>query len=128
METVQHLLSLGVSVDVRGGSQNETPLLYASSMGSIEMATILLKHGADINARDEDNQTCLHTAAYYNHVAVVKLFLENNADIKARGVDKETPFHTAVAGNSKKVVQLYLNTMQTLKKGMNRIEHLFTLL
>ena len=71
VETVQHLLSLGVSVDVRGGSQNVTPLLYASSMGSIEMATILLKHRADINAWDEDNQTCLHTAAYYNHVAVV---------------------------------------------------------
>lgn len=44
------------------------------------MCTYLLRHGADVNARDIQNKTALHYAIQEHRFETTKLFLEHNAD------------------------------------------------
>ncbi|HEY9010975.1 MAG TPA: ankyrin repeat domain-containing protein, partial [Devosia sp.] len=47
----------------------------------IEMVTLLLDHGADINAKDKEGMTALSWAAYCGKDAVCKLLIERGADV-----------------------------------------------
>ena len=57
----------------------QTPLWWASFVGSLEAATILLDRGADFNKGTVEG-TPLHMACVGGHDAVVKLLLANGAD------------------------------------------------
>ncbi|MBN1764792.1 MAG: ankyrin repeat domain-containing protein [Sedimentisphaerales bacterium] len=57
-----------------------TLLHVATSTNRVDMAEILIKYGADVNARAEYNITPLYIAAYSNNVEMVKLLLKYNAD------------------------------------------------
>jgi len=55
-----------------------------------------LKHGADVNIVDNDNQTALHFAASRGHSDVMKELLDCKADINVRDKHEKTPLHYAV--------------------------------
>ena len=59
------------------------------------MAELLLKHNADIEARDDEDRTPLHDAALCNSIEVMKQLLEHNANIKARDKANQTPLDIA---------------------------------
>src|SRR5438445_7553984 len=44
----------------------------------------LLAHGADVNAKDHDGMTPLHTAVEKSFVVVMELLLNHGADVNAR--------------------------------------------
>ena len=58
-----------------------TPLGMAASIGTAGVVKVLLEAGADLNARDEDGETPLHTA---ETAGVVKVLLEAGADPNPR--------------------------------------------
>ena len=69
--------------------QNEdgwTPLHEACCLGNAEIAKVLLRHGADAQARCKDGTTPLHKAARAGNAAVIALLLQAGADDSA--VDK----------------------------------------
>ena len=49
----------------------------------------LVEHGADVNSKDEDNETALIRATMYGHLAVVKLLVEYGAHVNAKNKDKK---------------------------------------
>ncbi|MEJ2780413.1 ankyrin repeat domain-containing protein [Stygiolobus sp. CP850M] len=57
-----------------------TPLHKAPLNGHVEIVRVLLKRGADPNAKDNYGSTPLHEAAKEGHVEIVKLMLERGAD------------------------------------------------
>ena len=61
-----------------------TLLAAAALMGHTEIVTLLLEHGADVNARSRDDGTALHAAAFLGHTETVKLLLEKGADATLR--------------------------------------------
>ncbi|MDM8335571.1 ankyrin repeat domain-containing protein [Wolbachia pipientis] len=56
------------------------PLHEACSRGHGNIVELLLKHGADPNARDEHGESLLHKALSCGHDDIVKRPLENGAD------------------------------------------------
>lgn len=58
----QLLLEHNAEIEVRDKS-NRTPLHYAASGNSIEVAQLLLKHNAKMEVRDESNRTPFHDNA-----------------------------------------------------------------
>ena len=85
VETVEKLISKGVSLNVHGGSLNVTPLHYSASTNNAKLAELLITNKADIDARDEDNQTPLHTAAYNNSSEVAEVLLKKKSKLQSKG-------------------------------------------
>lgn len=53
----------------------QTALMLAVSHGRVDMVSMLLEAGADINIQDDDGSTALMCAAEHGHIDIVKLFL-----------------------------------------------------
>jgi ankyrin repeat protein len=85
-----------------------SPLHYASAVGLVESVKILLKKGAEIDAKDNNGETALYRAASKRHEAVVKLLLENGAEFNVKGSDGKTTLYWAAYHGHEAVVKLLL--------------------
>jgi len=72
-----------------------TPLHYAAAKGQLDVIELLLKHGADVNARDKNGYTPLHAAAYYDHADAAGLLIVRGADARVRNNEGKTPLDVA---------------------------------
>lgn len=60
----------------------QTPLMLAALHGSVDVCSLLLKHGADINAQDVSGNTALMCAIEHEHMDVIRCFLNfKNLDL-----------------------------------------------
>jgi len=82
-------------VNSRSFTGGETPLHLNSRSGYVDVARILIKHGADVAARDEDGWTPLHQASEWGHVDVAQLLIEHGADAAAKDNHGSAPLHRA---------------------------------
>ena len=57
--------------------------MAACERGDLETAKRLLKHGADVNERNENNECALFRAANRGHVEVTKLLLRYQANVNS---------------------------------------------
>ena len=53
----------------------------------MEIARLLVEHGADITARTNDGSTPLHVASRLGGVGVVQSLIEHGADVRAEDKD-----------------------------------------
>ena len=67
----------------------------------LNVSKILLDNGADIQHKDRQNRTCLHTAAYHFFTDAVDLFIQRGADVNVTDAAGCTPMMIAT-GRSKK--------------------------
>ena len=78
-----------------GNGDNWTPLMFASldsSPGYLICMRILINHGANVNARHDNNQrTALHFAAENNNIDGINLLLDNGAEIDLVNNNNATP-------------------------------------
>lgn len=97
---VQHYLEKGGEVDLTkdipasdGKVHDYTLLMEAANHGSIEVAIVLLKHKANVNAVTSFNTTPLIYAARGGNPALIKLLIDHGADINW---DESAPLAQAV--------------------------------
>ena len=64
--------------------------------------------GADINAKDNNGETPLHSAADAGHADIIRALVELGADINAQDEDGETPLHRARENENSEAVQTLL--------------------
>lgn len=99
---VKQLIKKGANVNARAnGYEKFTPLHLASSpyecLGSpctispglkknqVKIITLLIKHGADVNAKSTSGNTSLNDAAICNAVNTAQLLIDSGADLNHRG-------------------------------------------
>lgn len=81
----ERLLAGGADIDARSTRSGITPAHMASRDGHIDMLQCLIRHGADVNARDSNHWTPLHHAAERGQSAEVDFLIQNGALVDAVG-------------------------------------------
>jgi Ankyrin repeats (3 copies)/Ankyrin repeats (many copies) len=106
IKTVKRLLEKGASIEVRDKSLGGTPLIWAAFMGRESVVKLLLKKGADYNARNKKGWTALSLSCAKGHVNIAKQLLARGADIDARSKDGWTPLSIAFSKKNPKLLKL----------------------
>ncbi len=90
-------------------AQKVIPIHAAAAANSLELCAFLLDHGADVNARQQDDFTPLHAAAQNGNVELVRLFLRQGAEINVRTISGLSPLQLAMESKNKQVIKLILD-------------------
>ena len=57
----------------------------------------LIRHGADVAARDDTHSTPLHLASSKRSAETVDILIRNGADVNAQNANRSTPLHLAAS-------------------------------
>ncbi|KAL9559567.1 hypothetical protein MBANPS3_000352 [Mucor bainieri] len=75
----------------------------------LEKAQSLIKQGADVHAKDNEDATPLHLSCACGHVAIVKLLIDQDAIINILGTSQmDTPLHEASRHGHEEIVSLLI--------------------
>lgn len=93
-----------------------TPLIWATVCcnGNLEIVSLLLQAGADVNHRDNNNETALTYAVKFNSLDIVVLLLENGA--------KED---TSISFSNTEIMSLLENVKNLDSLGREELNNLF---
>jgi ankyrin repeat protein len=109
VELANTLIVAGANVRATTRFGAITPLHLAAERGSGPVVTLLVKGGADANARSSTGATPLMFAAASGDTAAITALLDAGADIEAKERDREqTPLIFAAAANRADAVKLLL--------------------
>ena len=100
MQAGKRKVSAGADVNAKGANEGFTPLHLAATVNASATAEVLLKAGADANAKINDGLTPLHVAAYQNASATAEVLPEAGVDVNAKGYLGVTPLHVAAVANA----------------------------
>jgi ankyrin repeat protein len=101
------LIKAGADVNARDHHQ-ETPLIEATSGGSVELMEILLNSGADIEAKDKRGEGALD-AAILKDPKPLEFLIANGADLNARNYLGHSPLHSAADVGAHVIVERLLS-------------------
>lgn len=105
----ERLLATGVTVDDADEVSGTTPLQMAAAYGHEDVLDLLLRHGANVSARDTGGRTALHWAAEGGTPAIVQSLVVHQADVNVQDASGETPLHIAAARGALEVVAILLS-------------------
>ncbi len=100
IEGVRTLIDRGADPNVRAGVNGWTPLMHAVHKHQTGSAIVLLRGGADIDARMQDGKTALMMAAGYGYADMVRALLDRGADAYLKTNGGETALTFAVLGST----------------------------
>ena len=91
----------------RTSKYSQTALMVAARNGYEQMASDLIKAGAEIDAVDVNNDTALHYAAQFKNPRIIELLLESGANPNLKDKFGETPLiKCACNGNRQGLISL----------------------
>lgn len=95
-ETVSMLLSNGANPNLSSSNDMKVmPLHSAAASKHIDVARLLLEHGANVNAKQQVGWTPLHSAIHNRHAEMIILLLNYGADVHLANDEGLTPIYLA---------------------------------
>lgn len=103
VDMLKILLTRGATVNIRN-NDGETTLMFVVNSAS---ARLLIKHGADVNAKTEEfGDTVLMKAVEGGNVAVVRTLLSCGARVNEKNKQGDTALKIAMIGKKLRIVRL----------------------
>src|SRR6266702_3429014 len=107
------LLECGVDVNARKKNKT-TPLHSAASEGRLKTAEVLLDHGANADAENDEGETPLKLVSQGGYgsqegIDIARLLLERGVDVNARKKNKTAPLHSAAFNGCFEIAQVLLD-------------------
>ena len=97
---------------------NDTPLHLALKMGHVDVARVLLEHGAEVTSQNCLGVTPLHLASERGLVELADLLIERGADLSAERVGEfSTPLLVATQSEQVEVVSLLIKRGADVSMG-----------
>ena len=84
-----------IDTNTRFGKTNYTVLHEAARNGNYSICEMLIKHGASLNALNDENNSPLHLAIANGNMDVYKLLIHCGANVYTRGEQNMTNLHIA---------------------------------
>ena len=113
--TAKLLLEHGVDVNVREKEDGWTSLHEAAFNGRVEVARVLLDHGANVKLVTEGGETALHIVSRGEYdseehgVGIARLLLEHDVDVHVQDKYFVTALHDAAFNGRLEITQLLLS-------------------
>ncbi|CAO3674717.1 unnamed protein product [Umbelopsis ramanniana] len=103
------LIDFGIDIDATSFEYGYRPtaLQLAIKCRNLELISLLVRHRADVNARD-NGKTVLHMAVQKNLTAGCALLIESGANVNSRDSQGLTPLVTALENRNTSLVRLLL--------------------
>ena len=109
LELTQWLLEKkGIFFDINETNDiGNTGLYEAATYGSEEMVKLLLSHSSiNIDKKNGEGDTPLHSACRNNHNNIVGLLLEEGCNVTIRNIEGNSPFHEAALHGNSEIIEL----------------------
>ena len=74
----------------------------------LDVPSLLLEHGADVLAIDDEGNTALHMASFTSHHKTIKVLLQHGAAVNARNNVGNTPLHILSAAGDIRSIRLLI--------------------
>ena len=104
-------------------SANYYDLMYILGFSNFDntINNLNLMHsiGADVNAKDEWNNTPLHIASEKGHLSIVEYLISKGANINIKDIDGNTPIDYAFQKKSLGVLHLLISSIEFNKDNIN---------
>jgi CO dehydrogenase/acetyl-CoA synthase delta subunit len=98
----------GENVVARRKRQISESMIAAAAVGHRHVVCLLIRGGADVNAKDRQEQTALMRAASRSDLKMTKLLLRLGSDVNARGLNGDTALNIAIRRGDEEVFNLLL--------------------
>ena len=112
IDAISHLIDFGMILNTKDNESGNSPLHNVSTIGNIEIMKILLEHGADPNAINNEKKTSLHCLANNPEKIdgstiskAIRLLSKYPVDINAQDEDGYTPIYSAVYEQNIEAIQ-----------------------
>ena len=91
LEAIRESLEAGFDINHPDPIHGITPLSWAAALGHMEAVALLLREGADMDARNQNGSSALHTACFFGQPEVVEQLVNSGADVNVEMPDGERP-------------------------------------
>ena len=116
---VEQHTQTGTNINTKEDLSGSTPLIVAATFGQVEVAKILIKAGADLNARNNSGGTALHVACFYCQPEMVELLLNEGADPELHNNWQLTPLEVATCEFNAELEEVYRHAYGSLNLQFN---------
>ncbi|KAK4328896.1 hypothetical protein Pmani_000705 [Petrolisthes manimaculis] len=108
VEVLVEWLDWGLSPDTKG-NLHWSILHHACARGHLNIVSLLIERGANVNAEDSNRTSPLHTACFYGHQRIVQLLLDSGANVNAQDGRGNTPLYSSIEGTHSTIINLLLD-------------------
>ena len=117
---VEHIITAHSQDIIGRGGSHTTPLHAASFKGHLDVASLLLKSGANPNSRDNLGRAPLHRVSQGGHVMlqssleIARFLVNSSADVNLTDNDGCTTLHAAAQSGYRDIAKLLLDSGASL--------------
>jgi len=120
LDMIRWMLQDGCRVDVKDETSGWTPLMRVAAVsGNVNVAKVLIHHGANVHTMDKEGKTTLMNAALNGFEALVKLLVKKGVSVKFKSEHGKTALDFARSFEHERVIHFLQEQVDALRKADN---------